>query len=381
VYFRVLLAFAACLLPPVTQAAAGPAQTMQHFQLLEQALTRYQALALQTQLTQLPPLPARSVKQGEAYSGSGALRTLLGAVGDLPAGDVLSADQLLDEALVAALRRFQERHGLLPDGVLGRATWRALATPLAARARQIERTLQRWRDLPPNPYRRAIFINIPRFRLYAMPAAQDAEVQMLQLDVVVGRAIADLHTPTFVADMTHVIFRPYWDVPRTIALRELLPEARRDPGYLAAHHYELVSGDGSILTADTSSLDALAGGSLRIRQRPGADNALGAVKFVMPNPHDVYLHDTPARALFSQVRRAYSHGCVRVADPQRLASFVLQDDPAWNGERIDQAMAGTEPVRVNLQEPIRVYFVYGTAIAREDGSVLFLDDLYGLDGS
>jgi murein L,D-transpeptidase YcbB/YkuD len=382
VLFRLAARFlwaAACLVPLVASAQGTSPQTLRHFLLLEQALPRYQQLATQPGLTQLPALPGRSPKPGERWAGTQALRRLLIAVGDLPAAEALAPDDTLDENLVASIQHFQERHGLKPDGVLGQQTWRALTTPLTQRVHQIERTLQRWRELPPNPHRRAIFVNIPRFRLYAMHSMQDSESAMLQIDVVVGKAIEDLRTPTFVADLTHLIFRPYWEVPRTITVKELLPAARANPAYLSDHHYELVSPTGTVVPENAANLAALAAGSLRLRQRPGDDNALGSVKFLMPNPHDVYLHDTPVRTLFSQVTRAYSHGCVRVGDPVALAEFVLQGDVSWTRERIVQAMQGTEPLRVNLIEPIRVYFVYGTAIAREDGSVLFLNDLYGLE--
>src|SRR5690606_14281801 len=226
---------------------------------------------------------------------------------------------------------------------------------------------------------RAIFVNIPRFRLYAMDSMSASTAQMLRLDVVVGRAVERLRTPTFVADLTHVIFRPYWDVPRSIALAEILPAVRANPGYLDAHHYELVNAAGQVVPHAPANIEALATGALRVRQRPGADNALGAVKFMLPNEHNVYLHDTPARALFARSRRDFSHGCIRLGDPAALAQFVLQDDPAWTATRITEAMARTTPLRVNLAEPVRVYIVYGTAIAREDGTVLFLDDLYGLE--
>lgn len=390
---------AALLAGAVLFAGAGPAaepaspQSMRHYQLLEQALARYQELAAaQPALTALPPLPRRSLRTGEDYAGVPALRVLLTALGDLPAGAALAAPattapgerdlpsvQLFDETLAAALQRFQERHGLEQDGVLGPATWRALTTPLSARVRQIEWTLSRWRSLPPNPHARAIFINIPRFRLYAMDSVDDREAQMLQIDVIVGKAVEDLRTPTFSADMTHLIFRPYWDVPRSIALRELLPAARGNPGYLARNNYELVDGSGRVVADPSGRLDELAAGALRVRQRPGDTNALGAVKFMLPNPHNVYLHDTPARSLFERRTRAFSHGCIRVADPAALAEWVLRDVPGWSRERITEAMQGGQPLTVNLPEPIRVYIAYGTAIAREDGSVLFLDDLYGLE--
>jgi L,D-transpeptidase YcbB len=361
-------------------AEGAPPRVMHHYALLEQALPRYQEFARHPALTQLPPLPQRAVRPGESYAGATALRKLLAAVGDLPANAIAAGDApaALDAALVSALQRFQERQGLAQDGVLGPATWRALTTPMSARVRQIERTLARWRSLPPNPHRRAIFINIPRFRLYAMNGTDDRESAMLQMDVVVGKVVEKLRTPVFSADLTHLVFRPYWDVPRSILVAELLPAVRREPKYLARRNFELVDGSGKVVTpADT--LAAMASGAVRARQLPGPDNALGAVKFMLPNQNNVYLHDTPERQLFSRPARAFSHGCIRVAAPAALAQWLLDEDPAWTAQRIAAAMDGSEPQQVNLAEPVRVYIVYGTAIAREDGTVLFLDDLYGLD--
>jgi murein L,D-transpeptidase YcbB/YkuD len=206
-----------------------------------------------------------------------------------------------------------------------------------------------------------------------------SEADMLRIDVVVGRTLRDLRTPTFTAHMTHLIFRPYWEVPRSIALSEILPAARKDAAYLARNKYELVDGAGRIVAATPEALAQLEAGTLRVRQQPGPDNALGSVKFMLPNAFNVYLHDSPARTLFTRTRRAFSHGCIRVADPAALAQFVLREDASWTPGRIAAAMQGEEPVQVNLAEPIRVYIVYGTAIAREDGSVLFLEDLYGLE--
>jgi murein L,D-transpeptidase YcbB/YkuD len=388
------------LAEPVVATEGMSPRDMPHYLLLEHALQRYRELAQQPGLTDLPPLPRRSIKPGESWEGMPALRRLLETLGDLQPGpapdpppaaataapgpdgsgaDAVQPGLVFDPALVLALQRFQERHGLATDGVLGPATWRALTTPMSTRVRQIERTLARWRELPPNPYRRAIFINIPRFRLYAVSGFAVRESQMLAIDVVVGRAVKSLRTPVFTADMTHVIFRPYWDVPASIARNEIVPAARRDLSYLTRNHYELLDRSGRIVAASEKALGQLAAGSLRVRQRPGPDNALGGVKFMLPNPYNVYLHDTPARTLFALSRRDFSHGCIRVADPAALAAFVLQDDPAWTPERVQAAMSGDTPLRVDLKEPIRVYIAYGTAIAREDGTLLFLEDIYGLE--
>jgi murein L,D-transpeptidase YcbB/YkuD len=373
------LPLAAAEPPPPAPEPASP-QLLRHYLLLEQALVNYQELASRPELTRLPPLPRRSLQPGEPYAGAVELRVLLTALGDLPIPRELEGPpDILDETLVAALKNFQQRHGLTPDGVLGQGTWRALTTPLASRVKQIERTLARWRSLPPNPHRRAIFVNIPRFRLYAVDGMQEREADWLQLDVVVGKAIEQLRTPTFSADMTYVVFRPYWEVPRSIAVKEMLPAARRDAGYFERHNYEVVDGSGRLVTSPGARLEGLASGTMRVRQRPGESNSLGTVKFMLPNPHNVYLHDTPAKTLFSQVSRAYSHGCIRVSDPAALARWVFRDDAQWPPERIAAAMQGTQTMTVNLTEPIRVYIVYGTAIAREDGNVLFLPDLYNLD--
>jgi L,D-transpeptidase YcbB len=390
---RIMLAalLMACAVASAGMQGAGvPPSAMHHYALLEQARSRYEQLAREPGLTRLPALPRRTLRAGEAYQGMAALRALLRATGDLQAPQALpdpvaafpgtpEVPPVLDDESVAALQRFQQRHGLAPDGAIGPATWRALVTPMSQRLRQIELTLARWRSLPANPHRRALFINIPRFRLYAVSDAMDQEAAMLQMDVVVGRTLEKLHTPVFTADLTHLVFAPYWDVPRSITLAEILPAVRRNPAYLARNHFELVDAAGAVVPASVDAIDALARGSLRVRQQPGAGNALGAVKFMLPNRHNVYLHDTPARELFARPVRAFSHGCVRVAGPAALAGWLLGDDPSWNEQRIATAMQRTEPLQVELAEPVRVYIVYGTAIAREDGSVLFLNDLYGLD--
>jgi len=376
---RLWLAAVFCLLLTAPVLAQLLPTAMPHYTLLQQALGRYRVLAADPALTQLPPLPRRSVKPGEPYTGSEALRRLLSTVGDLPADAPAATPGVFDDALAGALRNFQRRHGLTEDGVLGAASFRALTTPLSQRVRQIEHTLQRWEQLPANPGMRTLFINIPQFRLIGLHTAQDTEAQMLRMDVVVGRDEERLRTPTMVTELTDVIFQPFWDVPASITRKELLPLIRRNGGYLAANHMEIVAANGSLLAADEAGLAALAAGRARLRQRPGADNALGRVKFVLSNDMAVYLHDTPAKALFARSRRAFSHGCVRVSDPAALAQFALQDDPAWTPERIQTMLEGEETLRVRLPAPIRVYIVYGTALALESGEVRFYDDVYGLE--
>lgn len=361
-------------------AAAEP--RYQHYRLLHQSLARYRALAAAPELPALPPLPGRSVKPGESYPGAPQLRRRLAAVGDLPPEQAARTDPVLDDELVAAIKSFQHRHGLAPDGALGAGTLAALRVPFAQRVRQIELTLERWRWLPPlRPP--TLIVNIPQFRLFLIHSAVDTESDMLRMNVIVGRQYPRLHTPVFTADMTAVLFRPYWDVPPNIVRRELLAELRKDPRYLETHDMELIAAGSSAaapLAATADNLEALAQGRLRLRQRPGPDNALGLIKFVVPNRYDVYLHSTPAQRLFAEPRRAFSHGCIRVSDPVALADAVMGGTAGdWTAEKIRGAMDGAATFQVKLARPVHVLILYGTAVAAEDGTVHFFDDIYGQD--
>jgi len=353
-----------------------------HYRLLRQSLPRYRQLAAGEGLPALPPLPATKVTRGQIYAGAPALRRLLAALGDLPPAEAERADPMLDEALSTALRRFQFLHGLTEDGTLGRGTLAALRVPLAQRVRQIELTLERWRWLPPlQPP--TIMVNIPQFRLFLFGSRIDSEAGMLRMNVIVGQQYSRLHTPVFTADMKTIVFRPYWDVPPSITRHELLPRLRRQPHYLESQNMEIVGGGGIARASSTPTPEELAGlsdGRLRLRQRPGPDNALGLIKFVLPNPYDVYLHSTPAGRLFAEPRRAFSHGCVRVNDPVALATEVLRGTPGeWTAEKIREAMQGDATFSVKLARPVHVLILYGTAVASEDGAVHFFDDIYGHD--
>jgi murein L,D-transpeptidase YcbB/YkuD len=367
--------------PRAVIAAAEP--PFYHYQLLKTALARYRVIAAGSPPPPLPPLPRRVVRPGEPYPDAAALRARLIASQDLdPAEALAGSDRTLDPALVAALRRFEARHQLDPDGVLGEAVLRELNTPVTQRIRQIELALERWRWLPPlrEP---PIIVNIPQFRLFAFRTTQDRAADILQMDVIVGQAYRRTQTPVFAGELKYVVFRPYWDVPVSIARREILPKLLRDPAYLDREHLELVAGPddaAQVLPPTAPNLQRVGNGELRLRQRPGADNSLGLVKFILPNVHDVYLHGTPARQLFSRPVRAFSHGCIRVGDPAALAEFVLRDTPGeWTAAKVGAAMEGADSRRVDLTRPIPVMIVYTTALATEAGPVLFFHDIYGHD--
>jgi L,D-transpeptidase YcbB len=202
------------------------------------------------------------------------------------------------------------------------------------------------------------------------------------MNVVVGKVFPQNNTPVFVSDLKQVVLRPYWDVPRSILLEELLPQIKANPQWVARRGFEIVRGqgdDGEVIPQTPESVALLESGALRLRQKPGPTNALGNAKFLFPNRYNVYLHDTPSQGAFAQSRRAVSHGCVRVADPPALARHVLRDDPEWTEGRILAAMNADTSTRITLRRPIRVFLIYATAIALEDGRVLFFEDLYRHD--
>jgi murein L,D-transpeptidase YcbB/YkuD len=361
-------------------AAAEPSFPL--YRRIKPLLARYRALAAQP-LPPLPSLPPKTpkIEPGGTYADVAAVHARLARLGDLPEGSPRPSGDRYAGELVEGVMRFQRRHGLDPDGVLGRQTLAALNVPPEVRARQLELALERLRWLPEPPQGPVIVINIPSFRLWVFEDAAADEKPALAMRVIVGRAIRT-ETPVFIGEMRYVEFSPYWNVPPNILRNELLPTLRRDPAYLERNDLEMIStrGDGTVTTVvDATTLAALRDGSLRLRQRPGERNALGGVKFVLPNTMDIYLHATPARQLFERTRRDFSHGCIRVADPMGLTRFVLRDQPEWTDDRIEAAMAAGRTTTVKLAMTLPVIVFYTTAIVDRDGRALFLDDIYGHD--
>jgi L,D-transpeptidase YcbB len=353
------------------------------YQRLEVALARYRTLATAS-LSPIPAFPAgkSKIQPGDRYAGLPAVAERLRLLGDLPANAAVAASDRYDGALVEAVRAFQERHGLQADGVLGDDTLAQLATPLAARVHQIELSLERLRWLPDVHAGPAIAVNIPSYRLWAFADGHDDAAPQLTMAVIVGRAVKARETPVFIGQMRYLDFSPYWNVPPPIQRAEIVPRLGRDPGYWERENFEAVSIDGKgapVTVLDDNTMQGLKSGTLRVRQRPGAKNALGGVKFVLPNTMDIYLHSTSAQQLFSQTRRDFSHGCIRVEDPAALAAFVLRDQPAWTPERIREAMAAGKQSTAMLRAPIPVLIFYTTAIVEADGKVRFASDIYGLD--
>jgi L,D-transpeptidase YcbB len=281
--------------------------------------------------------------------------------------------------LVDGVKAFQSRHGLTADGVIGRDTFEQLNTPMAARARQIELTLERLRWTPLLLGTRMIVVNVPEFVLRAYEI-NDGQISVkTTMNVIVGKAL-DTRTPLFFEDMRFIEFSPYWNIPPSIGKAETVPKLRRDPAYFNSEGMEFVDSDGRVIsTLSEANLGAVLRGKLRIRQRPGPKNALGDIKFIFPNNDNIYLHHTPAPQLFKRDRRDFSHGCIRIEDPASLARFVLQDQPGWTEERIRDAMENGNSTTIRLKQPLPVVIAYATAIVKSDGKVYFFQDIYGHD--
>lgn len=321
------------------------------------------------------PVPAAKFVPGEAHAAVPALRARLVASGDLDAA-AATADRY-DEPLQEAIRRFQRRHGLADDGVAGRATLAAMNVPVEQRLRQLVVNLDRWRTLPDDLGVRHLLVNIAAYQLFVRDDGQTID----EIRVVVGARGSQ--TPLFSDEMETVVFSPYWNIPDTIVEGETAPAILRDPAYVKRNRIEILRRvDGRLVPVSPDEVDWENPEELRrlaIRQRPGPGNALGHVKFLFPNQYAVYLHDTPADELFARPGRAFSHGCVRVEEPEALAQYVLRDLPEWTPERIRTAMHAGVEKHVRLPASIPVHLVYFTTWADESDGLRLFADVYGHD--
>ena len=347
----------------------------------QQALQRYLELS-RTDAADSLPIPDKPVEPGGSYAGTSRLRRLLFLLEDLPSNEGAGEDSnIYREPLVGAVKHFQKRHGLAPDGRLGPQTLKQLNTPLSYRVEQLRLTLERWRWVPYEFRQPPIVVNIPEFRLRAYDAGGKVG---LASDVIVGKAYRH-QTPVFEREMKFVVLRPYWNVPPSIQRGEIVPAIRRDRNYVANKSYEVTTSAGAVVTSGVITdeiLQQLSAGKLLVRQKPGPSNALGLVKLMFPNEYNVYLHSTPAPALFSQSRRDFSHGCIRVQQAAELAAWVLRNKPEWKLDRVRAAMlTGKDNVQVNLTIPVPVLILYGTAVVDEENQVHFFDDIYGHDAA
>jgi murein L,D-transpeptidase YcbB/YkuD len=331
---------------------AEPAQEGQ--ERLQQALERYREITGRGEPEPVPPGPA--LKLGVEGDRVAALRARLAAAAEAEGAEPLpETDQpeLFDDSLETAVRDFQERHGLSPDGAAGPSTLAELNRSAEDQIRKIELNLERWLRLPAGLEERHILVNIAAFRLEAVEDGRS----VLDMRVIVGRPHSP--TPLLSSAIQDVVLNPSWHVPRSIASKEIRPKGQ---SYLRRNGFQVLP-DG------------------KLRQKPGPNNSLGLFKFRFPSRYGVYLHDTPSRSLFNRAGRAFSHGCVRLERPADLAAWVLRDDPRWTPEAIQEALDEGRERRVDLPEPIPVHIAYWTAWVDDRGTLRFAPDVYGLDGA
>ncbi len=357
----------------IVQALVDMIPPYRGYLLLRDNLARYRKIAEQGGWSPVPDGPL--LRSGDEDPRVGGLRRRLWIEGDL-VDYPLGAGSHFDEATAAALARFQKRHGLAPDRVLGPKTIEELNIPVEKRIRQIEVNLERWRWLPKDLGERYILVNIADFRLFVVEKGRT----VMTMPVVVGTAYRE--TPVFSDHLTYLEFAPYWGVPPTILREDKLPKIRRDIKYLDEHHFEVISwqtgkpiAPESIDWHQTSEED-LPG---LLRQKPGPWNPLGRVKFMFPNDFDVYLHDTPNRYQFEAGKRSFSSGCIRIERPLDLAQYLLENQKGWDCDALLNAVGASFPQKVMLKSPIPVHLLYWTAWVDGRGAVQFRSDLYGRD--
>jgi murein L,D-transpeptidase YcbB/YkuD len=323
-----------------------------------------------------------TIKPGERNDSVAIIRRRMQISGDLPVSDSgdrpPEAADNYDDALASAIRRFQKRHGLAADGIVGQRTREALNATAAQRIRQIELNLERWRWLPRHLGERRIEVNTADFNLRVMEGAN----KVLAMRVVVGRPAR--RTPVFSTTMSYMVLNPYWNVPRTIAVKDILPKLADDVDYLLKQRFKVFSDwqedaseiDPRTIVWQNYNEDYF---PLMLRQEPGENNALGRIKFIFPNKFAVYLHDTPQRSQFRRVQRDFSSGCIRLENAPALANYLLADDPLWSPDKLRRVFDRGQRRVIRIQRPITVHLLYMTAWVDEDGTLQFRNDIYGRD--
>ncbi|MBM4208692.1 MAG: murein L,D-transpeptidase [Gammaproteobacteria bacterium] len=373
---------------------------LHQYQKLKTALANYKLLAGKSPSFQFN-LKGK-LRPGEKHPQIAELRQFLTALGDItatPSTEIHNPETALIKSpktvhtaksgavgnsstyspdVVEGIQKYQLRHGLGADGAIGPTTVAAINEPLTKRINQIEMAMERLRWLPEINVNRSIIVNIPAFQLWAIDEFNDKAANITNMRVVVGKALKN-QTPVLMGNMSYIEFMPYWNVPKNILKDEVIPKLSRNPAFLSRQNMEVVSNHGKPVPLSATAIENLRKGAYRVRQRPGVRNSLGKVKFIFPNKDDVYLHDTPSNSLFNRSRRDFSHGCVRVENPLRLAEFALKNQDNWTTDAIKKAMNSASTRHVQLQQPIPVLFFYTTAFVDQNNNLAFYPDIYGHD--
>ncbi|MFO8098305.1 MAG: L,D-transpeptidase family protein [Salinibacter sp.] len=360
---------------PLRTALATLAPSNPEYTALTRLRAEYQSIASEGNWPTLPDGP--KLERGVQSDRVPPLRRRLQATDDL--SDTAAADRtVFDSTLAVAVTRFQARHGLDTDGIVGPATRAALNVPVADRIQQLEVNLERWRWLPRDLGTPHVRVNIAGFELQVM----EKDTEVLKMRVVAGTPYRQ--TPVFSDQISYLVFNPYWNLPTRIATQDKLPAFKSDPSRVDAQGYEVLRGwgaDARPIDPSTIDWDRLSASNFpyRLRQRPGPQNALGQVKFMFPNAYSVYLHDTPARALFGRSERSFSSGCIRVERPLDLAAFLLRENEGWSPARIRSTVGGSREQTVVLNRNVPVHLLYWTAWMDGD-TAQFRRDVYSRDG-
>lgn len=341
---------------------------------LRDGLAQYRAIAWNGGWPMVPEGP--ELTKGSRGYRVAALKARLMTTGDMPKS-AMGEDVIFDDSMDVAVKRFQERHGILPDGEVGKGTLQALNLPAEYYVRQIEINMERWRWLPRNLGERHIFVNIADFEMEVV----EFDSAVIQMPVVVGKYYRK--TPIFSGIMTHLVMNPFWKVPGTIASKDIFPKVKNDRNFLYEKNIKIVKNwnDEEEIDPETINWQAVRPDSFPylFRQDPGNDNALGRIKFMFPNKFDVYLHDTPSKQLFKRNVRAYSSGCIRIERPTELAAYLLQGESGWNQKTIEDTLESGAKTLVKLPSPIPVHLFYSTAWMDADGILNFRRDIYDRD--
>jgi murein L,D-transpeptidase YcbB/YkuD len=344
---------------------------------LREALARYRRIAARGGWALIPEGPA--MRAGDTGERVRALRQRLTVSGELDPEEDKDEPGTFGPALEAALMRFQFSHGIESDGIAGDETLAALNVPVEDRIEQIRVNMERWRWLPRDLGERHILVDIAAFELSVVEGGGT----VMSMEAIVGKAYRN--TPVFSGTMTHMVLGPSWNVPRTIAVEDKLPRIQKDPEYLRRHGYEVFAiGDPDAGPLDPATIDWTELDEehfpYRLRQKPGPGNALGRVKFMFPNEHAVYIHDTPERKLFNRSVRMFSSGCIRISRPIELAEYLLNDKPGWGRHKILRAFIRWNELTVKIT-PVPIHLVYFTARANGDGTLEFRKDVYRRDAT
>jgi murein L,D-transpeptidase YcbB/YkuD len=345
------------------------------YQALGDALARYRRLAKSFSGSPIPP--GSKLRKGNRDHRVQQIRERLDALGDLES-DHMGEPDLFGEELEAAILRFQKRHGMKADGVVGKRTRAALNVPLEERIRQIELNMERWRWIPHELGERYLLVNIADYKLTIVENHQ----KVMDMKVVVGRNYR--HTPVFSDVMQYLVINPSWNVPTSIAVKDLLPRIKKDETYLRKMNFKVfASWDENAAELDAASIDwseiTPDSFGFRLRQEAGSANALGRIKFIFPNRFAVYLHDTPSKNMFKQTRRGFSSGCIRLEKPIDLAAYLLQGQAGWTKASISAAIDSRDRKVLPLKAKVGIHLLYWTAWVDTSGTLHFRDDIYERD--